>query len=66
MDDDQKTHSEDNSTHFVCKSCGGLSNNPKNCETEGCEMKDQPLEECSCEDGKHGKEEATEPDISDS
>ncbi len=39
--------------HYVCPSCGGVSNTPKNCETEGCHLKAMPLQECSCTDSKH-------------
>lgn len=56
MDEPQST------THYVCKKCGGLSNNPKNCETEGCEYNGKPLVECNCTDGEHKelKEEQSE------
>jgi len=41
-------------THYVCRSCMGTSDQAKACETEGCAMKGQPMEECYCEDGQHG------------
>ena len=53
--DDTSTQTQDGA-HYVCKECGGTSNNPKSCDTEGCSMNGQPLAECTCEDGKHGKE----------
>lgn len=40
-------------THYVCPKCGGVSETPKVCETEGCTHKDLPLQECNCTDGKH-------------
>jgi hypothetical protein len=50
---------EDNNTndkkHYVCKACGGVSPNPKNCETAGCALNGKPLTECRCEDNLHGK-----------
>ena len=41
-------------THYVCKSCRGVSKDPKHCEDESCPMKGQPLEPCHCQDGTHG------------
>jgi len=41
--------------HYVCRGgCGGVATEPKVCESEGCPMKNQPMEQCNCEDGKHG------------
>ncbi len=46
-------------THYVCKSCRGVSDHVKNCETDSCPLNGHPLEECHCQDGKHGME----PDV---
>ena len=41
-------------THYVCTGdCGGESEKPKVCETEGCTKEGQPLAECDCGDGLH-------------
>jgi len=39
-----------NMTHHVCESCGGVSDVPGICQTEGCEHKGSPLKECDCGD----------------
>ena len=39
--------------HYVCPSCGGVSNSPKNCDTNGCHLHGQPLVECNCADDRH-------------
>ena len=40
--------------HFVCTGdCGGESEKPGVCQATGCTKEDQPLEECTCEDGLH-------------
>jgi len=42
-------------THYVCRgNCGGTSEVPKACEAESCTMSGQMMEECNCEDSKHG------------
>ena len=41
-------------THYVCTGdCGGESEKPKVCETEGCSKEGQQLSECDCADGIH-------------
>lgn len=41
--------------HYICTGgCKGVSQNPGNCETSTCLLYGQPLEKCTCEDGKHG------------
>lgn len=42
-------------THFVCLKCGGVSDHPKVCETEGCSHAGHELKECHCTDGKHAE-----------
>ncbi|MEJ0021091.1 MAG: hypothetical protein WDN47_00740 [Candidatus Doudnabacteria bacterium] len=39
--------------HYVCPVCGGVSSTPKNCDTQGCSLKGQPMRLCTCTDGKH-------------
>jgi len=39
--------------HYVCPSCGGVSNHPKECDTQGCKLQGQPLVSCPCSDGRH-------------
>lgn len=51
--------------HNVCMgSCGGSSEEPGVCTTDGCDHKDKELTPCDCTDGKHGahngEEEKTE------
>ena len=41
--------------HYVCPECGGVSDHPKVCETEGCSKKGHPLVECNCTDSKHAE-----------
>lgn len=36
--------------HYICKCCGGVSDEPKNCETSGCDCNGQPLGKCDCGD----------------
>ncbi len=36
--------------HYKCQSCGGVSDFPKNCETESCSAKGTPLTKCDCSD----------------
>jgi len=42
-------------THYVCPQCGGVSETPKVCETDGCGHHGQPLVECTCTDGQHAE-----------
>ncbi len=42
--------------HYTCTECGGVSDTPKVCETEGCIKKGQDLTPCECTDGEHGGE----------
>ncbi len=40
--------------HYVCTGdCGGVSDQPGNCQAESCRMHNQPLVECNCTDGNH-------------
>lgn len=40
--------------HYVCKgTCGGVSEVPGVCQTEGCPRQHAPLEKCECTDGHH-------------
>jgi hypothetical protein len=40
--------------HYVCAgTCGGMSDHPQNCETQGCTFYGQPMQKCDCEDGSH-------------
>ncbi len=40
--------------HFICKGdCKGMSDQPGVCQTEGCSMHGQPLEECEWADNMH-------------
>jgi len=39
--------------HYTCSECGGVSHREKNCETEGCSKKGQPLAACACEAPEH-------------
>lgn len=39
--------------HYVCPSCGGVSQTPKECSTEGCSLKGHPLVACNCTDDRH-------------
>lgn len=41
-------------SHYVCGECGGVSETPGTCQTEGCSMHGQELKACECVDGKHG------------
>ncbi len=41
--------------HYICTgSCHGLSDEEGICMTEGCSKHYEILDECSCENGKHG------------
>jgi protein PhnA len=47
--------------HYVCKGgCGGTLEEAGVCETPGCASQWEMMEECGCEDGKHGKSVAEE------
>jgi len=37
-------------THYLCESCGGVSDMPGLCQTDGCDHKGSPLKECDCGD----------------
>ncbi len=39
--------------HYVCPSCKGVSDIPKSCGTEGCELNGIELQECNCEEPEH-------------
>lgn len=40
--------------HYICTgSCGGVSDNPSVCTTEGCTKEGQSLKPCECTDGEH-------------
>ncbi len=40
--------------HYVCTgSCNMVSDHEKNCDSEDCTHKGQPLVACSCTDGNH-------------
>ncbi len=41
--------------HYVCPECGGKSDVPKMCGTEGCARNGEPLQECNCVDGQHSE-----------
>ncbi len=42
--------------HYICEGdCGGVSDTPKACGTQGCSMEGKDLKECECTDGKHSK-----------
>ncbi len=36
--------------HYFCPYCGGVSDEPKNCEMDGCEGQGASLQECNCSD----------------
>lgn len=43
--------------HYICTGdCGGVSEKPGVCQAQTCPKHGQPLSECECSDGKHGKE----------
>jgi hypothetical protein len=45
-----------NKIHYVCTGgCGLVSNEPGKCTTAGCYRHRNPLTECKCKNGKHGK-----------
>ena len=42
--------------HYVCTGgCGGVSETPGTCQTEGCPKHEHPLAECNCGDGQHAE-----------
>lgn len=49
-------------THYVCSACGGVSDVPKVCETEGCAKQGQDLTACDCADGQHAAVKGQESD----
>lgn len=43
--------------HYICNGgCNGVSDVTGTCQAPDCGRYGQPLGECSCEDGMHGKE----------
>ena len=43
----------DNTAHYVCESCEGVSDVPKACSTEGCDKNGESLKECKCDNSEH-------------
>ena len=42
--------------HYICTGeCAGASEKPGVCQSQMCSKHGQPLSECECPDGKHGK-----------
>jgi len=42
-------------THYICKGeCQGVSDMEGICQNEFCSRYHQPLEQCTCTDGRHG------------
>ena len=42
--------------HYICTGgCGGVSDAPGVCQTNGCPKHEHNLVECDCEDGNHEK-----------
>lgn len=42
--------------HYACPGgCGGMSMDPKTCDTEGCEKFGQMMLECDCRDNEHAQ-----------
>lgn len=40
--------------HYICTGgCGGVSDTPGVCKTEGCSKEGESLELCDCTDGEH-------------
>ncbi|MFH1611734.1 MAG: hypothetical protein ABH887_00480 [bacterium] len=37
-------------SHYICPECGGVSETHGVCQTDGCSMHGQPLQECNCDD----------------
>ncbi len=46
--------------HYICPECGGVAEQPKVCETEGCSREGEPLQMCDCQDGQHHHESSTD------
>ena len=45
-------------THYICTGeCAGISEKAGVCQSPTCSKHGQPLSECDCSDGKHGKDE---------
>lgn len=40
-------------THYFCPECGGVSDKPGVCQTDGCASKGQALRECNCDADEH-------------
>ena len=54
-------------SHYICEGeCGGVSDQPGVCQTEGCSRHSQPLVECRCENADshemHETHDHTNPD----
>lgn len=64
-----KKHINDNKTmeqHYICTGgCGGVSDKPGVCQTEGCADYQKPLRECHCEDGLHEQVKEQEAETGD-
>lgn len=43
--------------HYTCKDCGGVSKEPKVCETNDCQNKGNELINCNCDSDEHKVEE---------
>ncbi|MBX4204570.1 MAG: hypothetical protein KW788_00070 [Candidatus Doudnabacteria bacterium] len=41
--------------HYVCPSCGSMSEGPQACETGACPMIGREMLECNCTDEQHGE-----------
>jgi hypothetical protein len=42
--------------HYACDGeCGGVSDEPGQCQAESCSRHGEDLSACDCEDGLHGK-----------
>lgn len=52
-----------NMAHYTCKFCNGASKFAGTCQTEGCENKGNPLEECSCGDDSHVGENSSDAPV---
>ena len=43
--------------HYICTGgCKGESSKPGACQAIDCPKEGQPLDECACVDGKHGRD----------
>ena len=55
---DAKVNNIKSMPHYICSGgCRGESNEPGVCQAEDCLRHSMPLEECDCQDGKHGRDE---------